>query len=97
MNCDRVSQLHLFHLWIGIGHAALLVVFHQHRLCIFVNFPDYPHITVKNSNSLVDRDAVTADDLPFQLVVVFNLHHLVPLAEQGIAQLNLLFALRRRI
>ena len=25
VNCDRVSQLHLFHLRIGIGHAALLV------------------------------------------------------------------------
>ena len=85
-----LSYLRQLFVGMGLGAGSFILL-----LWIFGS-PSEKDLRTENSR-LLSQYAILSSRLPFKLIIILNLHHLVPLAEQGIAQLNLLFALRRRI
>ena len=74
-----------------IVDPSSVIEFHQQCGHGIIDFLNPSHISVEYAHSLVDGNIVSPDDLPFDLVIVFDLHDLIAFPENGIAIGMLLF------
>ena len=97
MDCDRISQFQFIQQIVWIFYLLLFIIFDHHGLFICIDLFDDPHIPVKYTDPFIDRHSVPGGDLPLKLVIILDLHHLIPLTEQMISIFFFLFARLRRI
>ena len=97
MNGNGICQLQLLRLHKRIGDTPVFIIFHGQGGRIFIDFCYSSHIPVKNSQSFVNGDTVPAHNLPFQIIIVFNLHDLVSFPESHTAEGMLSFIRSRRV
>ena len=95
MHGDAVRQLEVIHIAALIDGLAFVVKDDGNRLVLRVNFAHKADVAVKDALPLFPAKHALAP--PLDLVVVARLHHLVSLAEDGIAARALLLARGGRI
>ncbi len=81
MDRDGVSQFQLIHVTETIRHELILIKYDRHLFLKEVNVADDPAISIKYSGSLLRDDAVESFYPPCHLIIIFDLHDLIPLAE----------------
>ena len=94
---DGIGKLQFLKLLERIGGKAAIFELYFCGFCKLIDFLQDSHITVKNADSFLDHDPVSSADLPFHLVVILYLHHLIPLTEQTVPDGFFLLCLFRRI
>ena len=83
---DGIGKLQFLKLLERIGGKAAIFELYFCGLCKLIDYLQDSHITFKNTDSFLDHDPVSSADLPFHLVIIPDLHHLITLTEQPITQ-----------
>ena len=88
---DRIRQFQFFQSgeWV-IYTSAIIKLYRQCRSGI-IDLPYSSHISIEYTQTFIYGNIISADDLPFQLIVIFDLHDLVALTEHCISARMLLF------
>ena len=90
MHGDAVGQFQIVHVRALIFGHALVVKLHAHHVLLRVDGDDEANVAVENALPFLRAEHALL--LPLELIVVARLHHLVALAEGGIAARALVFA-----
>ena len=85
VNGDRIGKLQFFQQFKRILYFSLFIVFNFQCFSICIDLGDNSHIAIKNPHSFIHRQSILGCDLPFKLIVILDLHHLVAHAEFVIA------------
>ena len=91
MHGNGIGKLQLFHCVKSILHPAPLVKLYLYVLCVLVDLPDHAHISVEHAHAFVHSKAKLRRNLPLHLVIVLDLHDLIPFPEQTAVDLLLRF------
>ena len=94
---DGICQLQLLQLLKAVLHHPPLVKFHLQGLGKGVYLAYDAHVAVEDALALVHRDPIAVPHLPGQLVIIFDLHYLIPGPEYGTSRLLFRLVCRRRI
>ena len=97
MDGDGIGQLQFLQLLEAVLDHFPLVKFHRHGLGKFIDLPDDSHIPVEHAASLIQGNAVPIPYLPGHLIVVLDLHDLIPFPVDAAAGFPLFFGGRGRI
>ena len=97
MNRHGIGKLQLLLQGIGIVHDAAAVELYRHLRGKIIDLADNAHIAVKDTGAVIDGDTVPAAYLPFQLIIVADLHNLIAAAEQPLPEGMLGLVRRSRI
>ena len=85
VNGDRIGKLQFFQQFKRILYFSLFIVFNFQCFSICIDLGDNSHIAIKNPHPFIHRQSILGCDLPFKLIVILDLHHLVAHAEFVIA------------
>ena len=97
VNRRSICQLQFIQLAEGIIHSLSLFIFNSKQLVRRINSPDDAHITVEDPEAPLRDDSVFSPQLPFQLIIVSDLHDLVSLPKNSAGGFSLLLGRRRRV
>ena len=97
MDGHRIGKLQLLKPGIRIFHHTLFIKLYRNAFRLFIDLPDDPHISIKNSKSFFHWNPVTAADFPLQLIVILHLHDLITFAKKYAVLLLLCLCAIRRI
>ena len=83
---DRVRQFQFLQLFEGIYSKSSIFKFYFCSFRKFIDLLKDSGISVKNTNPFLYHNSVSSADLPFHLVIIPDLHHLITLTEQPVTQ-----------
>ena len=96
MDGNGIGKLQLLELLKAVFHPFSLIKFHGQKLCEQIQLTDHAHIPVKYACALVSRDIIFIHR-PLDLIVVLDLHHLVPQPEHAAGGFLFRFFRGRRV
>ena len=80
---NGIGQFQLLQLLKAILDPLSLVKLYGKKLGIFIHLPDDAHVSIENTGTLIHGDSVLIADFPLHLVIIFNLHYLIPYPVYG--------------
>ena len=92
-----ICKLQFFQLFKGIICETAILELHSGSLCKFINFLQNSCISIEHAYAFLYRNSVFSTDFPFHLIVVPDLHDLIPFPEKPFADLFFFFVRASRI
>ena len=97
VDCNGISQFQFVKLCKAIGHPASFIKFYHQLFRKMIDLPDNAHIAVKNAHALVQRQIIMSQHFPFDLIIIPDLHDLVPFTDNTLMKFALFLVRGRRV
>ena len=91
MDRHSIRKFQLIQQFVRIFHHTPFIEIYRDGLCKIIDLFNNSGISVKHPGSFVYAESIFAADLPFQLIIIFDLHDFIAFPENDRPMLFLLF------